>query len=417
MGIGVNSPVILPRNSQKLGFDKELRMKSLLESIYTDQKGIYSAEKKSIPNAIYMEIDGAALSQTKEATITMLLPLRTTGTFGNGVAIGSEELPTTKTAKIYHNNCRKVVAEPGYGERQIEADYLKLYPQHIKGLGVWNKDQEDLEIHQGLLETYGETLRHDDTAATCAPNWNANMFIGGLGLNGGHPVYSSNVATYTNRIVAAILASGGGSLTPIVGQTINQSNLSNLSNFALARRITQLDIPGLPGGKGWVLSISELQATYLGDPAWTTRNMGEIYVRQSALNEKLMTWRGAIGAWKNILIVIDDRAATVLPAGSNAPYSLTAGYVWHGDTDLRNRDNPFVRDVATLHGRGAVWKWTPQKQHLIDQLDDYGAIKGVGTADVHGIGGSLIFDQQVPGVATHEQFSSVEVLFGLPDYV
>lgn len=417
MGIGVNSPVILPRNSQKLGYDKELRMKSLLESIYTDQKGMYSSEKKTIPSAIYMEVDSAALSQTKEATITMLLKLRGAGQLGNTVAIGQEELPTTKTAKIYHNNVRKVVAEPGYGERAIEADYLKLYPQHINNLGDWNKDEEDLEIHQGLLETWGESLRHGDTQATCVPHWNANMFIGGLGLNGGHPVFSTNLATYTNRIVAAILASGGGSLNPIVGQTINQPNLSNLSNMALARRISQLDIPGLPSGKGWVLTISELQATYLGDPAWTTRNMGELFVRQSALNEKLMTWRGAIGAWKNILICVDDRAATVLPGGSNAPYSLTAGYMWHGDTDLRNRDNPLVRDVAVLHGRGAVWKWMPQKQHMIDQLDDYGAIKGVGTACVRGIGGSLLYDQQTPGVGTHEQYSSIVALFGLPDYV
>jgi hypothetical protein len=415
-GIGVAAPAIMPAQSMKLGYDSELRMKSLLQSIYVDLQGLYNAEKKKIPSAIYMTIEDAALSNTTVATITMKLKLRATGVFGNTMAIGQEELPTTKAGRIFRNNCRKVVATPGYGVRKLDSDYLGLYKQHVDDLGDWNKDEEDLEIHQALVETFGETLRHGDTAAVCVPNWNANIFIAGLPLMGAHPAYSSNPATYSTNIVQAILASGGGSLDPIPTQTLNQPNLSNLSNFAMARRISTIGIPGAPGGKGYVLSISEIDAAYLGDPVWSARNLGSLYIAFNNLNEKVQNWTGALGMYKDILIVVDPRLATVLPTGSSAPHGLTAGYMWHGDTDLRNRDNNHVRNCCILHGAGSVWKWYPEKIHFIEQKDDYGAIVGVGTACVRGIG-SLLMDQQTPGVGTHEQFSSIMCLTSMPDYV
>lgn len=417
MAIGVNAPAALAAQSQKVGFDSELRMKSLLESIYTDLKGLYNTEKKAVPNAIYMEVQDSALSDSHTATITMLLKLSAPGVMGNAVAIGQEELPQTKAATIYRNNCRKVVAKPGYGARELDAKHLKLYETHVNNLADWNKEQEDLEIHQALLETWGETLRYGDTAAACVPNWNANMFVAGLDMfDPLQPAYSSNPATYSNNIVNALLASGGGSLAPIANQTLSQPVLSNLSNFCLNRRITPIKIPGLPGGKGYVMTISEVQAMYLGDPIWSARNLGSLYIQLNNLPEKVQNWTGVLGAYKDLLIVQDVRQSTVLPAGTSDPYSLTAGYMWHGDTDLRNRDQDEVRDVVMVHGAGAVWKWYPQKIHFIDQKDDYGAIEGVGTACVRGIG-SLVLDQQTPGVGTREQFSSVCCLCSMPDYV
>jgi hypothetical protein len=416
-GVGVTAPAMLSAQSQKIGFDSELRMKSLLESIYTDLKGIYSTEKKSIPNAIYMEIQDSALSDSHSAVITMLMKLRNAGVYGNAMAIGQEETPVTKAGTIYRNNCRKVVLQPGYGARELDARHLNLYKQHVNNLGDWNKEEEDLEIHQALLETYGETLLHGDTAAACVPNWNANMFIAGLDMfDANQPKYSANPATYSANIVAGILASGGGHLDPIPNQTLNQTVLSNLSNFAISKRITPMKIPGLPGGRGYVLTISEIQAMYLGDPVWAAGNLGSLYIQLNNLKEEVQNWTGVLGAYKNLLIVEDVRQSTVLPAGTSAPHSLTAGYMWHGDTDLRNRDHKHVRDVAMLHGAGAVWKWYPQKEHFIDQKDDYGMVEGVGTACVRGIG-SLVLNQQVPGVGTQEQFSSIACLCSMPDYV
>jgi hypothetical protein len=380
-------------------------MKASLQSIYTDLSGHYNTEKKTVPNAIYMKIGDDVLSQSSEAVITMKFPLRNPGVMGDDVAIGTEEGAVTKTCKIYRNNCRKVVSTPGYGTDKLDADYLKLFEKHVDDLAPWNKDQEDLEIHQAIVETFGETLIYGETAGKCIRNFNPNIFIAGLGAhNPTQPVYNTNPAVYAQNISAAVSAVNGGG-----GAILDQTALSNLSNFALKKRISRLDIPGIPGGKGYVLTISELQSMYLGDPAWSARNLGNLYLQRTALPEKVMNWPGVIGAYKDLLIVTDLRAPTVLIDGG----SVTAGYMWHGDTDKRHRGISGALDVAALHGRGAVWKWEPEKLHSIKQEDDYGKIKGVGTACVRGIG-IPIFDQQVPGVNTHEQFSSVIAFCGMP---
>lgn len=416
-GIGVNAPYSLPAQSQKAGYDSELRMKSVLASIYTDLKGLYNTEKKTMSAGIYMEISEATLKDAHTGTITMMYKLRQPGVMGNAGAIGQEELPETKAGTVYRNNCRKVTVNPEYGVRKLDTDYLDLRKKNVDNLGDWNKDEEDLEIHQALVEQFGETLRYGDTATTCVPIWNHNTFVAGLDRDQNQPVYSSNSAVYSGRIVNAFLSSGNGSLAPIPTQTWNQPNLSRLSNFALRRRIGTIPIPGVVGGKGYVLTMSEYGSMYLGDPVWSARNLGSLYIAKAALPEKVQNWTGVQGAYKDILLVQDVRLATVLPSGTSEPYSMVAGYMWHGDTDLRHYDHPdTVRECNILHGMGAVWKWYPEKIHFIEQLDDYGAIKGIGTACVRGIG-SLAFDQQVPVAGSHEQFSSILAFTTVPDYV
>jgi len=414
MGVGVLTPNILDSNSQIKGYDKKLRMKSLVDDIYNDLGGLYNTETKTIPNAIYMEVD--IMSGSNNVNITMKKPLSGAGVFGNTVAIGNEERPVTKTMTIYRNNCRKVVTTPGYGVRKLDAEAYKLYEQHIDDLATWNKEEEGLEIRQAFVQRFGETLIYGDTASLCARNFNPNIFVSGLPLSTASPTYSSNLATYTTNIVNKITAAGGGSILPTVGQTLNQPNLSNISNFALARRITPLKIPGLPGGKGFVLTISELQAVYLGDPAWSARNLGDLYVKVASLPEKVQQWTGVLGAYKDLLLVVDPRQPTLYPTGSSAPHGLSAGYLWPGDIDYRYRDDRDVCDTAFLHGRGSLIKWNAEKLHHITQTDDYGAVIGHGTACVRGIQDPL-YDQQTPNMGSWEKFNNVLVLCRLPDYV
>jgi hypothetical protein len=392
--------------------DAELRLKSVLMSIYIALSGLYNTKKQSMPNGIYMKISDKALKDAWRTRITLMYKLREGGVLGNDQAIGNEEQPSTRVAEIYHNNCRKVVAVPGYGIDKLHADYLGLFEQHIDNLADWNKDQEDLEIHQALLRTYGETLTVGETASECVEGWNPNMFIAGLGAHDTRqPVWHSNDATYTSRILAALAQVNSGA-----GTFLNSDVLSSLSNYALRKRIEPLDIPGTENGKGYVVTISELQAMYLGDPAWSARNLGTLYVQKAALNEKVMNWPGILGMYKDLLLVVDHRAATVVRNGS----ALTPGYMRHGDNDQRSRDmaSGNVFDVVTLHGKGAVWKWEPEPIHSIEQTDDYGKVKGVGTACVRGIGIPLFWEdfdnRKAPNAPAPEQFTSVAALCAMP---
>jgi hypothetical protein len=209
MGIGVVAPTALPAQSMITGYDKKLRMKSLLQDIYGKMEGLYNTTKKTIPNAIYMQVAEEAISDSTTAVITMKKPLSGNGVFGNTVAIGNEELPNTKALTIYRNNCRKVVTTPGYGVRALDAAAYKLYEQHIEDLATWNQEEEGLEIRQAFMERFGETLIYGDTSGTCSRNFNPNIFVCGLALRSASPTYSSNVATYTTNIVNKIVAAGG----------------------------------------------------------------------------------------------------------------------------------------------------------------------------------------------------------------
>lgn len=414
-GVGVLAPAQISSKAKIVGYDKQLRMKAVPADIYTRFTEQYNTEKKVIPNAIIFRVDEAALSDSTEAKITMLLPLSGPATYGNDYAIGGEERPSTRTVTIYRNNLRKTVTKPGYGVRQLDAKGYNLYEKHVDGLALWNEEHEGLEIRQAMLERFGETLMYGDTAATCIRNWNMNIFVCGLPKSTARPTYSATVDTYTTNIVQKLQDSGGGSIKiPHVGQTLNQPNLSSLSNFCLDRRLSRLKIPSLPGGMGFILTISELQATYLGDPAWSQRNLGALYTLKTALAEKVQNWPGVLGAYKDLLIVEDVRQPTIDITGTSKPYGLSGQYIWPGDDDQRNRDQDTVVDTCFILGRGSYINWYPQKLRHISQLDDYEAIHGHGTQLVRGMQTPHYTDDSD---LNPEQYSSAVALCRLPDYI
>ena len=424
-GLGMLGPTALSPQSRKIGLDTELQIKSVPKSIYTALKGLYNAKQQAMPNGIYMKVNEVALKNAWRARITLLERLSEGGVMGGRQAIGAEEQPSTKVAEVYHNNCRKVVSVPGYGIEKLHAEYLNLFEKFIDQLADWNREQEDLEIHQALLETYGETLLHGETAALpdagdpsqpgggpCEPRWNPNVFVAGHGAHN-QPAYNLNILTHTQNILNALTATPGGA-----GTFLDTDALSNISNYALLKRIEPLDIPGAPSGKGYVLTISELQAMYIGDPNWSAKNLGTLFIQKTGLNEKVMNWPGVLGMYKDLLLVVDHRTPTVTRDGST---SLTSGYMKHGNIDDRNRDmaSGDVFDVGILHGKGAVVKWEPEPLKSIKQDDDYEKVRGVGTACVRGIQIPLywrdIESKQPDDVP--EQFTSAVVLCAMPGEV
>lgn len=411
--IGVLAPTRLAANSRIHGYDKKLRAKQLLEDIYTAYSGEYNTEKKSIPNAIYLDVTKSAISDAEDATVSMLLKLQGPATYGNNFAISNEELPRTRAMTIFRNNLRHVVSTPGYGKRKLDADGYGLFEAHIDNLGDHGKEHEGLEIRQSAVERFGETLRHGDTITQCVPHWNRNIFVSGNPLRTCRPAFSTNLATYTLNIVNRVLAAGGGAIAPTVNQTLNQPNLTNASNFALQQRIARLKIPGLPGGEGFIVTMSEIQQAFVMDPAWSQRNLGSM-INRTQLPERTANLPQVMGAYKDLLLVCDPRQPTLVVSGTSEPYGIAAGYMWPGDVDLRGRDEANTIDTFFLWGKAGLWKWEPETAHHIQQLDDYGALIGHGYGLVRGVGECVFTDAN--GL-NEEQFGLVLGLCRLPDYV
>ena len=164
--------------------------------------------------------------------------------------------------------------------------------------------------------------------------------------------------------------------------------------------------------RGYVLTISEIQAALVSNATWAANNLGALFVAKAALPDTVQKWRGVIGAYGNILIVTDPRAPTVLPSGSAAPFSLQAGYMVWNSRDMRHRRYANCKDVAFLHGAGAFWEVEGEKVHFITDDRDYAFHKGLGIAGVRGQGLPIFLDTNTQRVYN---LTSAAVLLDFPN--
>lgn len=410
--IGVINPTRVEANLRVTGYDKKIQMKEIAHDIYTPLTGLYNTEKKTIPlDKIIAKVD-SKFNTANNVRLPLKEHLSQGGTYGETNLVGREENMSTKSAIIYRDNFRHAVTNHGYGSRKLDHDWYGLIEQHINDLGPYAQAQLGLEVRQAILERFGETLVQGDTAAV--RNWNRHIYVAGLGINSAVPAYNANTATYTTNILARIAASGGGSTkVPHVNQTLTIPNLSNASNWCFEERIKPLKLP-VPGGEGYVLTVSERQATYMGDDKWTNRNLGSTYITLNKLSEKVQNWRGVLGFFKNFLIVVDKRQPVIDITGTSYPFGLSAQYVWPTDQDERNRSQDTVIDTAFILGNGALINYYPEPIHNVKQLDDYGKIVGTGLALVRGVQQPFYLDAND---ANPDQFTSGVIFCRLPDYV
>ena len=417
-GIGIIAPTALANNSLIRGYDKELRTKAVLDDIYEQLSGLYLLDRKSIPrDALRLKVNAQAKAESNNITITMRLHIQGGGVYDPNVLIGTEVRPVTRSLVIRKNIVRKAVTSPGYGPDEEDARPYGLYKDWIDGLALWNKEHHGWSIRQSLLEQFGESLVHGRTLAASPRNWSPNMLVAGLGRINMQVNYNVNRAAYTTSLVNRILLSGGGTMNPLVTQTLNQPNLSNANLLALNNRIAKLAIPGLPGNGGWVLTISEIQNVYLGDPAWSARNLGTEWSNVTQLNEKVQGWSGITGKYKNFIIVQDERQPTLKISGTSPPFGLSAGYVLMGDVDNRGRDDLWTRDTAFILGNACVVDWNSMPLRHVTQDDDYKMVMGHGTAVVEGISMPIFGGPEGLTGANLEQYSSMVMVLSMPEYV
>ena len=370
-------------NSRVVAYDTELQMRANIFDIWGGmKKGLYNRENQSFPiDSCFAKVKD---QKSSVSVITLKENLQDPGVVGEQAARGSEEPPTTYDMNTYQDNLRKVIPIPGYGLRFMEGEQYKLWDKHKNGLGLWNEEQKGYDIRHCHLEKYdwNMSLANSNVFAQLVPEWNPNMFVPGLSTANQPAYVVANRAAHTANIVQALLATGG--LGQLMGRTLTAPVLEDISNYALARRLKPLKIPGLPTGMGFILTISELQAALVSNPTVAANNLGALYIAKAALPDTVQKWRGVIGAYNNLLLVVDPRQPTLLPAGTAAPYTLTSGYMVWDSADNRNRDNPNIKDTASLVGAGNFVEVEGEKLHYISDQQDYDFRKGVGTALVRG---------------------------------
>jgi hypothetical protein len=367
----------LAARSRIVGYDTRLRARMVVRDIHTYAEGIYNRENKSWPEGT---IRGKVNDSTNSSSvITLKEKLALGGVYGETWARGTEEAPRTKDVVIYQANYRKVIPKPGYGLRKLETDKYKLYDEHEKDVTVWGAEEEGLSVRHAFLERYSPNTQVGDTAASCIPWWNPNIFIPTQGLYN-QPAFNRTRSIHTTNICNGLMQTGG--FGQFAARTMTAPVCEDLSNWLLAARQAPLTIPGLPTGKGFVVSVSEIMMGMMTNPMWVANNLGSQWSNHTRLTDEVINWPGVIGAYNNLLFVCDERQPTLLPSGSAAPYGLQAGYMWWDSRDLRNRANPLVKDTAFVFGEVAYIRMEGEPVHWISDTQDYDFRKGVGIAGV-----------------------------------
>ena len=396
------------------GYDKQLRRRAMLKDIYAplpNVQGIFKRQEREIPNAIYMKFDEKALDGANSARVTMKLPLDGPPILGNNRLTQTEEAPHTKSATVYRNDYKKAVRVHEYGVRNLDQQSYGLYKMHINDLGLWAQEYKGLDIRTCAVQSNGMTLWFGDTVNLAVPFWHPHIYVGGA-TETNQPAFDMNLANYTNNIVNSILSAGGGALTPTNAQTFIFRTLNRLVRMAQDERVKPLDVGG---EDSYIFVVSSHQAMLFGDPTFNAANSGAaLWYQQNRVKQEAQNWNGILGMYKSsagadVYIVVDPRCPTVLPSGTAEPYTLTAGYVWPGDQDLRNRTNPNVRDCCMFYGKGAFMEWEPEKLHFVKQDEDYSRIMGHGIAGVRGYQ-QVHFDQANPNNTSFEYYGSIMAL-------
>lgn len=402
-------------------FSKTLRRQAIPKSIYaniTGERIIYKRQEMPMPSAVIERLSPEEIGGSNNVRVGLKVTPNANILRDNAVAMGTEIAPQVKSGTLYRNNYRIVFQDkPGYGVNKIDAEFYRLYEEHVRDLAPHAAAEEDLEIHMALVETNGWNLQSPGMGGVCPAQWNRHVFVANAGTIWQQPAFHPNWATYTNRIVSAMdTASGGtGTFPQTAAQMLSGTVMDELVRFAFLRRMWPLTISG---NQAFVLTVSQLQAARFSNTRFVD-TLGSRYTRVDDIKDsKVQNWYGMIGKWvsaagADIYIVRDDRLATLIPSGTAAPYGLQAGYMWPTVNDQRQLENPIVRDASILHGAGALYLLEPEKMHMISQDWDYNVRNGVGYAGVRGYQ-HMQFDLSPvdPTGAAREYFGSCLVVLG-----
>lgn len=395
----------LPAASRMTAYDKKLQMRATLKDIYVNLPGLFSRNDQSIPNGVYVKIDSMSNSSANKINITMKLPLTGSPVPGNERLLGNEVSPSTKSGTLYRNNYKFAVRTEQWNSRKLDQEYLGVYDQHVRDLGLHAAQFHGKQIRQALVKRYPNDMIAGDLVGEISQLWNPHVFVQGL-ADTEQPAYDATNQDFINNIADAMYAVTNSWDQSQAGAA-NFRMLNKIALRALDKKLMPLDIEG---NDAFILSISPLSASIYTDPVLTGSH-GAVWTSFNRLSDKVQNWYGVIGKFKtsigvDIYVTVDPKCPTVLPGGSAAPWTLTPGFMDEGDVDNRNLSNTKTRDIGILLGKGALAEWEPEKLHMVKHEDDYGRILGTGYAGVRGVQ-MLTFDSPTKTDTSIEYYGSM----------
>lgn len=425
----------------------ELRMKAYNTTLRTEHvlNDVFEKLSASIqedaagfamPDAIYMK-----LSQPQQGayslTVPMLMALKGAAQLGrdNNILTNEENL-RLKHLTTYYNEVKKGVSSWGWGVEHNSMAWMNVYAKITPLMVDFFRELRGRRIRESLTLTCADELTQAPTSLNQL--FNPNIFIpntdlGNLGLYNyntltrnsptfpAYYAYSEGTATdyQVSNIEAALKAATG---TDFTNPEYTVMDLEALLALDYHCKHNLLIMPIMLGGKATrIFLCPSTQMIKMLDPTGTG-NIGSVWKDVSALTKFEQAVPEAYCRVRDLLIVEDERYATLTVTGTATEPILTPGFVNPGN-EFTGRNNAAysattnkVFDVGWVVGKGAVIEWIAQALKYATETTEYGKINGRAAYQLSGIK-SAVYDEDTMSNSSYVQRSSCMVLMAKPQIV
>jgi hypothetical protein len=362
-------------------------------------------EPSALPNAVYLKLK-AEVDEGRTCKVTMLKELSATPTIGaNGDQRLNEEDLTTKWFRQEYTDLSHATTNQAYGIYARDKFPYQLFEKRVPLLANYFKQYFGKMRRQALLELQSENLEDAPhfNAAGFGPNW----FVPNR-TYAQQPDYTENMADWTDRIVATLLAAGTG-----INACVSLNYLIKLEEWARTEAfITPFDFED--GTDGYIVILPMPQISWLLHCV-QIGNAGVMWTLASAFPPDIVKkYPNMIGQFRGLRILADARYPTLTLGGSasnvtytsdsGVDYTLTAQYRGMGRADDGSSDprdkTANARQVGWLLGQAALCEWMPEGFHWEWEYELYDKFFGSGVFCSVGI------KQPIFNVTDHDDFTA-----------
>jgi len=388
-------------------YNTKLRTESVLFDVFEKLASAvdYSEKGAIVPDAIFLKLE-KTVTGAHSITMGLLMSLKGEGTYGTGTLIGNEETLRLRHLTVYYNLIRKAVATDGYGPNANDVAAYDLYGQVQPLISEWFRELRGRRIREASLLTVAGELT--EAPVSLGHKFNSNIFIPNTDL-GGMPVYDTQALTEATGAPYPdnnpLADDSGDHISDICSTLKTATNswanpeytrLTIEALLALSFHCSQnlkLDPMMFEGKATLIFAIPSTQMIKLLNPTLSTDdNIGTIWKNVSALTKIENMIPGSYCRVRNLLLVEDDRYATVTISGDGATPSwvITPGFMQPGNEDGRNNspydaDSNLVFDVGCVYGKGGMIEWVVNALKFATEAYDYELVKGKGAYMCAGI--------------------------------
>jgi hypothetical protein len=358
------------------GWENVLRMEANTRDIFSDLEGVYSDEKKSLPNGIVVNV--TLKPGEHQRTLPFLEDLGNTGVEGEVPMLTNETDQSTKHVTVYSNDVANAVNTEKYGIHAHDKKAYNLLKMVQPQLSKWHKQRKGRYFREALLQRYSRNLTVAPISMT--QHWAPNILVKNVDMTA-QPAYDSTLATYTEQIGDALELAGTTSAAQWDVTYLESIILWASGGWDSSKIIEPLNIDGRDM---WVVTVPSRQAAVLKNPTAANSIAGlEIDAAvQKSMNNAFKQYLGNYGP----LILVEDPLAPVLArGGSDGSWTLTAYYKDVGNADTRASATGTLFDVGFVLGKGALCKATHEEMHFEEEATNYGKIVGVGAFAGYGV--------------------------------